>query len=340
LQWADGALEILNRVAGGFAFILGLIFGSFLNVCIYRLPRGLSVVRPRSACPNCGQPIAAYDNIPLLSWLLLGGRCRHCRARITPRYMFVELALGLLFLACYDAFGLTLATIKWCSFCFLVLGLIFADAETHLLPDKLTLPGLALGLLWSLWVPVPGPLSSWFAPQVSPFPEFARLASLGNAVLGAAVGAGFIYISGALYLRWRGVEGMGLGDVKLMAMVGAFLGPALTLFALITASVGGGLYGVMVVLNVFRKRWQRYHRAQFARQTQPGSPANATVAHAGMENRHPPGAPLLRPWSRARQSASLALRFHEMPFGVFLGSMALFAFFLGNRLLDWYLSLF
>ncbi len=309
-------LEILNRVAGAFAFILGLVFGSFLNVCIYRLPRGLSVVKPRSACPHCGQPIAAYDNIPLLSWLLLGGRCRHCRARITPRYLFVELAVGLLFLGCYAVFGLSLATIKSCSFCFLALGLIATDAETHLLPDKLTLPGLALGLFWSLLVPVPGFLGSWFNGQASPFFGIARLVSLGDAMVGAAVGAGFIYASGALYLRWRGVEGMGFGDVKFMGMVGAFLGPALALFTLITASVGGGLYGFSVVLNVFRKRWQRYRRSS-PRQAQPASPG-----------------------SRAWQSAALALRYHEMPFGVFLGAMALFAFFFGNRLLEWYLSLF
>ncbi len=126
-------------------FAFGLIFGSFLNVCIYRMPRGLSVVSPRSACPNCGKQIAAYDNVPVLSWLWLRGRCRHCHARITPRYMVVELLLGLLFLACFAEFGLRPETLKWCTFSFLLLGLIFTDAETHLLPDKLTLPGLALG---------------------------------------------------------------------------------------------------------------------------------------------------------------------------------------------------
>ena len=305
-------LETFNRIAGGLAFVLGLIFGSFLNVCIHRLPRGMSVVSPRSACPHCGHQIAAYDNIPVLSWLWLRGRCRHCRARITPRYMVVELALALLFLACYSLFGLTPATLKWCTFCFLALGLIMTDAETHLLPDRLTLPGLALGLLWSLWLAVPGPLGLWFNVEGNHLAGFARLLSLGDCVLGAAVGGGFIYASGALYLRFRGVEGMGFGDVKLMAMVGAFLGPALTFFTLITASVSGGLYGLAVVLNVFRKRWRRYR--QRASQARPGR--------------------------RAWRSASLALRFHEMPFGVFLGSMALFAVFFGGRLLDWYLSQF
>src|SRR5579863_3639252 len=135
-------------------FALGLAFGSFLNVCIYRLPRGKSVVSPGSACPQCKDPIRFYDNVPILSWLVLRGRCRNCRNWISPRYLLVELLTGLLFLACYQHFGHALATVKYCTFGFLLLGLIFTDAETQLLPDKLTLTGLALGLLFSLTVPV------------------------------------------------------------------------------------------------------------------------------------------------------------------------------------------
>ena len=144
----------MDPVFASSIFLFGLAFGSFLNVCIYRLPRGLSVVAPRSACPKCKQPIAFYDNLPVLSWLILGGRCRHCKTKITPRYLLIELLTGLLFLACYWYFGLTLATLKYCVFGFLLLGLIFTDAETKLLPDKMTLPGLALGLVFSLLVPV------------------------------------------------------------------------------------------------------------------------------------------------------------------------------------------
>ncbi|MBV8051676.1 MAG: prepilin peptidase, partial [Acidobacteriaceae bacterium] len=128
-------------------FALGLAFGSFLNVCIYRLPRGMSVVHPRSRCPQCGAAIRFYDNVPVLSWCILRGRCRDCRSRISARYMLVELLTGLLFLACYAHFGYTLATLKCCTFGFLILGLIFTDAETQLLPNQLTLPGIALGVL-------------------------------------------------------------------------------------------------------------------------------------------------------------------------------------------------
>jgi leader peptidase (prepilin peptidase) / N-methyltransferase len=293
-------------------FLLGLAFGSFLNVCIYRLPLGLSVVKPRSLCPRCQRPIAFFDNIPLLSWLILGGRCRQCKRAISVRYLFIELLTGGVFLACYWHFGLTLATLKYCVFGFLLLGLIFTDAETKLLPDKLTLPGLVLGLLFSLFVPV-NDLASQFLPGAVNLPFgsdlVARLISALDALLGAAVGAGFIYGAGAIYLRWRGIEGMGLGDVKLMAMVGAFVGIKLTVFTIFTASLVGSLFGVGTVVLVWVKRTHRFMRSQ----------ANAQAARR-------------RGW----QSAQMVYRFYQMPFGVFLGSMALLAFFFGNKFLHWY----
>jgi leader peptidase (prepilin peptidase)/N-methyltransferase len=297
-------------------FAFGLAFGSFLNVCIYRLPRDLSVVMPGSACPKCKQPIRFYDNIPGLSWLLLGGRCRNCKAPISPRYLVVELLTASLFLACYMHFGFTLATLKYCVLGFLLLGLIFADAETHLLPDKMTLPGLALGLLFSLVVPV-NDLASQLLPGLVSLPVSSDVSwhflSLVDALLGAAVGASFIYGAGAIYLRARGVEGMGFGDVKLMAMVGAFLGIKLTIFTLFSASIAGSLFGLWTVLVVWIKRTRR-------RMVRLHEPAREARRHA---------------WD----SAAIALRRHEMPFGVFLGSMAVIAFFFGNRFLGWYWGL-
>lgn len=293
-------------------FVLGLCLGSFLNVCIYRLPLDLSVVTPGSACPKCKNGIAFYDNVPVLSWLILGGRCRNCKTKISSRYLFIELLTAVLFLACYWHSGLTLATFKFCIFGFLVLGLIFTDAETKLLPDKLTLPGLALGLLFSLLVPV-NDLASQFMPGLVSLPFSddlaARLLSLFDSLLGAAVGASFIYGAGAIYLRWRGTEGMGFGDVKLMAMVGAFLGVKLTVLTIFSASLAGSFFGLTTVLVVWLKRTHRFMR----------SLANAQAARR-------------RGW----QSAQVVYRHYQMPFGVFLGSMALFAFFFGNRLLGWY----
>jgi leader peptidase (prepilin peptidase) / N-methyltransferase len=300
---------------GAAIFLFGLCFGSFLNVCIYRLPLGLSVVTPRSACPKCKQAIAFYDNLPVVSWLVLRGRCRHCQDKISPRYLLIELLTGAMFLACYWYFGLTLSTLKFCVFGFLLLGLIFTDAETKLLPDKLTLPGLALGVAFSLIVPV-NDLAAQFLPGMVnlPFSEdvVGRLLSLLDALLGAAMGASFIYGAGAMYLRWRGIEGMGFGDVKLMAMVGAFLGIKLTVFTIFTASLAGSLFGVTTMLVVWRKRTRRLALR----------PANAPT-------------PRLSPW----QSAQLVLRSYQMPFGVFLGSMAVVAFFFGNQFLGWYRGL-
>lgn len=297
-------------------FVSGLAFGSFLNVCVYRLPKGLSVVRPRSACPKCGKMIAFYDNFPVISWLILRGRCRNCKTRISVRYLLVELLTGCVFLACYAFFGWTLATLKFCSFAFLIIGLIFTDAETHLLPDTLTLPGLFLGLIFSLLVPV-NDFASQLLPGVVSMPLSSditsRLLSFGDALLGAAVGAAFIYGAGAIYLRARGVEGMGFGDVKLMAMVGAFLGVKLTILTIFAASIAGSLFGLWTVLVVWIKRTRR----RIARHHE--SPREA---------RH-----------RAWDSAQIALRRHQMPFGVFLGGMAMAAAFYGDRLLHWYWGL-
>ncbi len=293
-------------------FVFGLLFGSFLNVCIYRLPRGLSIVWPGSACPDCRTAIHWYDNIPVVSWLVLRGRCRNCASRISARYLIVELLTSCLFAVCYWRFGLTLATLKCAVFGFLLLGLIFTDAETHLLPDKMTLPGLALGLIFSLFVPVndllsvllPGTLSIPVSPNLS-----ARLFSLMDSGLGAAAGASFLYGAGAIYLRARGVEGMGFGDVKLMAMIGSLVGLRLTIVTIFAASLAGSAFGLWTVLVVWVKRTERRTRAFHE---------EVSVARR-----------------RAWPSAMVALRRYQLPFGVFLGSMGLASFLVGEKLLYW-----
>jgi leader peptidase (prepilin peptidase)/N-methyltransferase len=305
----------VDPVLAAAIFGLGLIFGSFLNVCIYRLPRDLSVVHPRSTCPQCHKLIRAYDNIPVLSWLILLGKCRDCKTPISPRYAMVELLTGGVFLACYAHFGLTLATLKFCLFGYLLLGLIFTDAETHLLPDELTLTGLLAGIVFSLFVPV-NDLASQVLPWMFPISassNVSHLLSLGDSLLGAIVGASFIYGAGAIYLRARGVEGMGFGDVKLVAMIGAFLGLRLTILTIFAASIAGSIVGLITVLAVWTKRTRRR-----------------------MERNHEP-APQAR--RRAWDSAVIALRRHQMPFGVFLGGMAMAAFFFGNQFLRWYWGL-
>ena len=306
-------------------FLFGLVFGSFLNVCIYRMPRELSVVKPRSACPACGKPIAAYDNIPVLSWLILRGKCRHCHAPISPRYVVVELLTGIFFaLAAIAASGhlpgnepcsscpvfpapFLLSAIKLAVFSFLLLGLIFTDAETKLLPDLLTKPGIVLGLLFSLFVPImdfcPFALDDW-----------PRIVWLLNSLAGAILGSSFILGIALLYEALRGVEGMGRGDVKLMALIGAFLGLRHTLLVLVLGALGGSCFGLALILVVWRKRLVR------RRKRNPAEPS-ATAR------------------KRAWQSASLIYRNFEIPFGVFLGVAALFVAFWGGRverLLGWF----
>ena len=296
-------------------FALGLAFGSFLNVCIYRLPREKSVVAPRSACPHCGKLIPLYDNLPVLSWLILMGKCRQCKAPISPRYLLVELLAGFLFLGCYAQFGLTVAALKCAVLGYLLLGLVFTDAETKLLPDALTLPGLFLGIAFSLLVPV-NDLASRIMPGLVSLPVSGdvswRVWSLADSVLGAAVGASFLYGAAAIYLRARGVEGMGFGDVKLMAMIGAFLGTKLTVLTIFAASLAGSLFGISTMFAVWAKRMRR----------------NAARGTSSFEARR-----------RAWHSARMVLRYYQMPFGVFLGSMAMLAFLFGNRLLHWYWEL-
>ena len=229
-------------------FLYGLAIGSFLNVCIHRLPRGESIVRPRSRCPQCGHSIAAYDNIPLVSYLLLGGKCRHCRARISPLYFCVELTTGLLFLFLYTRYGLGGDFAKYAVFGALLLVLAVTDWQERLLPDRVTFPGMALGLGFSLLVPIADEtvwlLVRWAGWEPLPL----AVESLLESSLGALVGGGSLYVVGELYFRLRGREGMGLGDVKMMALVGFFLGPKLALLTIFLAALGGSLLGGIFIL--------------------------------------------------------------------------------------------
>ncbi len=293
-------------------FLFGLVFGSFLNVCIYRLPRELSVVSPRSACPNCGAPILFYDNIPVLSWIVLRGRCRNCRAPISPRYAIVELLTGLLFVLSFYGATSGPESLKLCVLCFLLTGLIFTDAETHLLPDLFTRPGMVAGLLFSLWVPMrDGPAGLLSRSMDLPGIAISFLNSLAGAILGSA----FILCIAVAYEALRGHEGMGGGDVKLMALIGAFLGVKLTLMVLLLGSLVGSIFGMGLMVVVWFKRLARRQK-RF-----PKEPAAEAQA-------------------RAWYSARLVYRHFEIPFGVFLGSAALVAAFAGQRLIDWYFGLY
>ena len=233
-------------------FVFGLLIGSFLNVCILRIPAAESIVLPPSHCPKCGTGIKPYDNIPVVSWLVLAGRCRKCKARISPMYPIVELATGLLFLACYFAFGLTAEALKWAVFAALLIVLTITDLRERILPDKVNFLGLGLGLLLSLFTRPTDGTALWLANRIFAYPPPEPALSVADALIGAAAASGLLWLVAEGYFRARGREGMGLGDVKMMAMAGAFLGLQRGLLTILLGSLLGSVIGV-VVIGVGRK---------------------------------------------------------------------------------------
>jgi leader peptidase (prepilin peptidase) / N-methyltransferase len=207
--------------------IMGAVIGSFLNVCIYRLPRGESIVRPPSACPQCGRRLSWLENIPIISYLLLGGRCRVCRVRISLRYPVVELVTAITFAVAWLAYGPTPLLVSRLVFACALIVLFAIDLEHHLLPNVITLPGIVVGLAFSL-LTEPG----WI-----------------SALVGILIGGGVLFLIAEAYFRIRHEEGLGMGDVKMLAMIGAFLGWKLTLVTLMMASLAGSVVGVLVLVS-------------------------------------------------------------------------------------------
>lgn len=228
----------------------GLIIGSFLNVCIYRLPRRESIVFPGSHCPNCGKAVRPYDNIPVLSYLVLRGKCRFCRQPISIQYPLVELLAGISFYSCAMTWGLTPAAFLNSLFLAAIIVLIFTDYHHQILPDVLTLPGAILGLVLS-----PFQSQEYYRDSLSY--NLASLVSLSHtdAVLpwvsssvGALIGGGMLFLVAIAYQALRKRQGLGMGDVKMMAMVGAFLGWRLAFLTIFAGSLLGSIAGITLVL--------------------------------------------------------------------------------------------
>ncbi|HXF42535.1 MAG TPA: prepilin peptidase [Pyrinomonadaceae bacterium] len=236
-----------------FISFLGVIFGSFLNVVIYRVPLGKSVIFPSSSCTSCGARIRAYDNIPVISWLILRGKCRNCGNRISPRYVFVEIANGVLWLMLAWRFGPTASLILGCVFCSVLLVLAFIDAQHMILPDVITFPLFFFAIFSRLLNSIFGPFEIfqdqqyWPANQLNFMPPIA--VNLVIAFLGALIGAGILWAFAALWKRLRGVEAMGFGDVKLMLGIGAFLGWQLALLTIFAGAVIGSFAGALVIAS-------------------------------------------------------------------------------------------
>jgi len=219
------------------AFLLGAIIGSFLNVVIHRYPREENVVFPPSHCPHCEAKIRPYDNVPVLSYLWLRGRCRACGERIAARYPLVELANGLFYLAIYQRTGPTAGFVAVAAIVSMILVLIYIDLDIQILPDVIDLPGLAIGL--AIGATHMGAL----------YPDLLLSSTLLESVAGAAAGAGVLLTIGLTYKLVRKVEGMGLGDVKMMAMLGAVLGWEAVVPILILASTTGAITGGLLAIR-------------------------------------------------------------------------------------------
>jgi leader peptidase (prepilin peptidase) / N-methyltransferase len=255
------ALAVPLRVWVGFAFVFGLVVGSFLNVVIHRLPREESIVHPGSHCPGCGAPVRWWDNIPLLSYLWLRGRCRGCRARISLRYPLVELLTGVLFAAVALRFGPVPMAVVGCAFAAALVATAAIDFDHQIIPDEISLGGLAVAL-------VAVPAASWLA-------GVPASTAIARSALGAVVGGGALWIVGFLHARvsaslgrtfphwpgegealpqpgsldyWTWFPGVGFGDVKLLAMIGAVLGPFGVLEAIVLASLAGLSFGLLFAL--------------------------------------------------------------------------------------------
>ena len=259
LPATESVLAIPVPAALAFAAVLGAVIGSFLNVIIHRLPREQSIVFPNSACPNCGAAIHFYDNVPILSFLFLRGKCRSCRARISIRYPAVEALTALLFVAITWHDGLSYALPFDIAFGASLLALLFVDAEHMILPNAITYPGILFALITRVAVLfLSGPAHFDDLPQlISAFPTYPPvLVSLIGAMLGALAGGGSLWLMGFIWKKLRGVEAMGMGDVKMMFMVGAYLGWRLTVLTIFIAVFSGSLTGIAMMARRGRRNLQ------------------------------------------------------------------------------------
>ncbi len=245
-----------------FALCFGLLLGSFLNVCIHRWPRGRSVVKPRSHCVRCRKWIAWYDNLPLVSYVLLGGRCRHCGRHISPRYPAVELLTGLLWFWFVWRYGVTMEAAKMGVFTSILVGLTFCDLEKRLLPDEFTLGGMWLGFAFALFVRVPDVLANALPQTVlwlmgkqlnAHLILSGRLDWVAESALGAAGPALLLWGGAAAWSKLRGREMLGFGDVKLIAMVGSFVGLTGAMLTMLLGASAGSVLGIIYIKATGKK---------------------------------------------------------------------------------------
>ncbi len=230
-----------------FALIIGLVIGSFLNVVIVRLPSDVSISTPRSRCPHCQQLIAWYDNIPVLSYLILAARCRRCHQKISARYPFIETLSGVVSVLLYFKFGISVEWGIFFVFSAALIVLAFIDLDHRILPDIITLNGIWAGVVANVYLAQPNPFMTRLFRTAGLAGANSLLIPLAASLLGALIGGGLLWGVAEAFLRLRGIEGMGLGDVKMMAMVGAFLGAPHALLTIMLGSLVGSVIGLLFI---------------------------------------------------------------------------------------------
>lgn len=295
-----------------FIFFFGIVFGSFLNVCILRIPADLSIVAPASRCPRCQTEIKWYDNVPVFGWIWLRGKCRNCGLPISAMYPLVELATGLLFIACYLEFGLTQATIKWLFFTCLLIVLTITDLRERMLPDLVNWPGFAAGVFFSAVVPSDDGSAAWLCKTLFHQVPPRHFLGLLDALLGGAFGSFLLWGVAAAYKVVRGREGMGMGDVKMMAMVGAFLGVRGTFLTILLGTLLGTVIGISIIVVLYAIGW---HRKLAERAHRRGLGTVSAIR-----------------WTIASQ--------YQLPLGTFLGIAAMLVVYFGQTLLTQWWQLF
>jgi leader peptidase (prepilin peptidase)/N-methyltransferase len=295
---AIDALQSFQGLFLLFAFLFGITVGSFCNVCIGRWPSGESVIKPRSRCPKCMNAIAWYDNIPLVSWLILGAKCRHCAQPISVVYPVVEALTGLLFTLTFWRFGFSAATPVYMLFCASMVIVTFQDLADWTIPNEITFPGIPFGVLLALAGTAWGEASG------------LRVTDVTDSLLGVLLGGGILFLLDRITVYLLKKPGMGFGDVKLLAMVGAFLGWQGALGTLVIASFIGSFAGIAVILY-FKLRGE------------------TTDGNDGKEKQDQEG---------GDPEENITLQGHYLPFGPYLAVGALIFMFVGPELIDYYFS--
>lgn len=298
----DAVMAQFNSLFLAVSLIMGLLVGSFCNVCVGRWPHGESVVSPRSRCPKCMNAIAWYDNIPLLSWLILAAKCRHCKAPISWQYPVVEAITGVLFVLVYLRFDMTLATPIYMALAAAMVVVTFQDLADWTIPNEITLPGVPVGLglsVIAMLVPTTG----------------LRVDHPFDALAGIALGFGILYGLDRIAILVLKKPGMGFGDVKLMAMLGAFIGWQGVLGTLMLASILGSTIGLSMIL---------YFKFKGAPEAAEASP-NAEAADQSSEKDE-------------EGDDGISLGAHYLPFGPYIAIAGLVFLFVGPELIAWYLQ--